>query len=75
MARGPIQDLKEMIFGEKGPSPDVLIHLAPFLSEPFLSRSILIAYAVQAPFKRFRILQALALSEHLSETRACLKII
>jgi hypothetical protein len=60
-------DLKDTIFGEKGLNPDLLIHLAPYLTEPLLSRAISIAYAVSDPYQRALILLALAESAHLSD--------
>lgn len=64
-----IRDMKEAIFGEKGPDPEILVHLAPFLSEPLLFRAIAIANAVPDPFQRAMILIALAGSAQLSEEK------
>lgn len=64
-----VRDIKESVFGVKGPGPELLIHLAPFLAEPFLSRAISVANAVPDPFHRALILIALAGSDQLSEDR------
>lgn len=64
-----IRDMKEAVFGEKGPDPEILVHLAPFLSEPLLFRAIAIANAVPDPFQRAMILIALAGSAQLSEEK------
>lgn len=69
MIEQSIRDLKEAIFSEKGLNPDLLIHLAPYLTEPLLSRAISIAYAVSDPYQRALILLALAESAHLSDAR------
>lgn len=67
MTNPSIRDLKDAVFGQKGPSPDLLIQLAPFLAEPLLSRAISIANAISDPYQRALILLALAGSCHLSD--------
>jgi len=69
MTSQSIRDLKDAVFGQEGPSTELLIQLAPFLTEPLLSRSISIANAVSDPFQRALILIALAGSAQLSEDR------
>lgn len=64
-----IKDLKEVIFCQEGPSPELLIDLAPFLTEPLLSRAIAVANAVTDPYHRALILLALAGSDHISDAR------
>jgi hypothetical protein len=54
------QELSEMLSGKEGPSPDILIDLAPFLPESLLSRAIEIALAIPDPSRRVRTLLALA---------------
>lgn len=64
-----IRDLKDAIFCQEGPSPELLIGLAPFLTEPLLSRAIAVANAVTDPYQRALILLALAGSVHISDAR------
>jgi hypothetical protein len=54
------QKLSEMLSCKEGPSPDILIDLAPFLPDSLLSRAIEIALAIPDLSRRVRTLLALA---------------
>ncbi len=64
-----IKDLKDAVFCQEGPSPELIIDLAPFLTEPLLSRAISVANVVTDPYQRALILLALAGSDHISDDR------